>query len=148
MGHPWYWTKFGIELGQKPEGLQKFWISYNYSVWRNGCWRLFSDGFLKQKQGEKTNVKQKAFEIYDGKKLSPFTVFRMKFKTNGIPTDNVGTEFDLDATYQGKTFVTYEIGNKKYWLYSYCRINGNKGKELTLGWNGQRPIIRNKKKKL
>jgi hypothetical protein len=150
-GHPWYWTKFGIPLAKEgeiqiePKGLKKFWISYNWSVFRNGCWHLFNE-ILKQKQGEVTELKEiKPTLSFDGKIYSPFTVFRLKFKTNGIPTDNVGTEIDLDLTYQGRTYITYKQGGVKYWLYSYCKVD-KVAREFTIGWNGSRPLIRNKRK--
>lgn len=150
-GHPWYWSKFGIkkatgdEIQEVPKGLKKFWISYNYSVIRNGCWRLYHDVLL-QKQGVKMNVKIICNETYGKVKISPYEALRMKFKTDGVPTDNVGTEFDLELSALGKNHVKYEIDGTKYWLYSYCRIKGNKGREFTAGWNGKRPLIRYKSK--
>lgn len=105
------------------------------------------DYILKQKQGEKTNIKVKCHESYDGKNLPALMVLRMKMSTDGVYTDNVGTMIDLERTYQGKHFVTYNIGKRKYWLYSYCKVEGNEGREVTLGWNGDRPLIRIKKKK-
>jgi hypothetical protein len=149
-GHPWYWTKFGIALAKEgevqiePHGLKRFWISYNWSVFRNGCWRLFHE-ILKQKVGAVTELKEiKPTLSYDNKTYSPFTLFRLKLKTNGIPTDNVGTEIDYDLTYQGRTWITYRQGGVKYWLYSYCKV-GKVAREFTLGWNGLRPLIRNKR---
>jgi hypothetical protein len=144
-GAAWYWSKFGVK--EQPKGFMLFWISYNYSVIRNGCWRLFNT-ILKQKEGTKTNVQIICNETYDGTERSPFTLLRMKFKTDGVPTDNVGNEFDLDLAFQGKNHVKYEIDGTKYWMYSYCKIEGNKGREFTIGWNGKRPLIRNKKKHL
>jgi hypothetical protein len=147
-GHRWYWVKFGVLLDDpEPTGFKKFWISYNWSVIRNGCWRLYNT-ILLQRQGEKTDVEVIKNVSYDDKTYSPFTVLRMKFKTGGVPTDNVGTEFDYERTFQGKNYVKYRIGNRKYFMYSYCRIEGSKGRELTLGWSGKRPLIRNKYKNL
>lgn len=146
MGYDWYWTKFGIPLGSpEPTGLKRFWISYNWSVLRNGCWRLFNT-VLKQPKGERTNVEIVRHEIYDNKSLSAFTLLRMKFKTNGVPTDNVGTEFDLEKSFQGKNHIKYKVDGTKYFMYSYCKIEGNKGIEFTIGWNGSRPLIRHKRK--
>ena len=146
FAHPWYWTKFGIFPPEEPKGLMKFWISYNWSVFRNGCWRLFNS-VLKQKEGEATDIKQIIpLESFDGKKYSSFMVFTLKFKTNGVPTDNVGTEFDYDLTTQGRTWITYKQSGKKYFLFSYCKIKKTVGREFTIGWNGKRPLIRNKYK--
>lgn len=148
VGYDWYWTKFGIPLGSpEPTGFKRFWISYNWAAIRNGWWRLYSHGFLKQKQGKKTDIKVVCNDSYDGKSLSPFTLLRMKFKTDGVPTDNVGTEFDLELSFQGRNSVRYTVNGTKYWMYSYCKIEGSKGKEFTIGWNGNRPIIRHKTKR-
>lgn len=149
IGHPWYWTKFGIplakegEVQQEPKGVKKFIISYNYSVFRNGCWRLFNT-ILKQKEGVKTNINVRTHKSYDGKGLSVFMVLRMKFKSDGVPSSNVGDTIDLERTYQGVHHVEYEITGTKYWLYSYCKVTEKEGREFTVGWNGVRPLIRNK----
>lgn len=137
VGYNWYWAKF--KCYSEPKGFQRFWISYNWSVFRNGCWRLFN-GPLKQRLGKRTDIQV----IHNDGEYSAFTLLRMKFTTNGLPSDNVGDSIDLEKTFQGKNFVKYKIDGRKYFLYSYCKITDKKGREFSIGWNGLRPLIRNK----
>lgn len=152
----WIWddsTKYNSDGSFKEDyqiylkGKETFIKKYKWHVLRNRVWNL--NNLFNPKQGEETDFKFITDSLYRndkkvvvGGKYVEFAGLKYKAKNGENPWQvNRGDEIDFKYSTIGKSFITYKIGDKKYFRYSSCKKHLGYWLTIKLGTNKDRFIL-------